>query len=72
MLPEELTTFENIFYSDYSYYESKYFNEETFERQVTELFGCFPIEYIMPDVEAYVMKKVYLNALYQFIREQED
>lgn len=71
LLPEELTAFENQLYADYTYYEGKYTNEETFKDQIISMFGCFPIEYILSEVQDYMRKRVYICALYQYIREND-
>jgi len=69
--PEELIVFENMLYGDYDYYEKKYSNEETVESNITKLFDCFPIEYIMSEVRDYMSKRVYMCALHEYIKEQD-
>jgi len=66
---EEVCLFDEKLFSDYEYFDKKYFNEDTFERNVTRLFGRFPLDEIFDEVNDYRKLFVYNKALTDFVRE---
>jgi len=61
---QELTYFENKLYSEWKYYENKYADEDIIKEQLFKKYGEFDIYEVITEVDSYIKKKTYYNALF--------